>query len=119
MWCTCACLCVSVSASDPLPITQNHTQHTQTKRAAEQPAPKQNKTITTYTPSHPAYCAQRLLDPKYYGHDRESMVLALSEILHLGCRFVVGGRMEGAQGGVFLTLEVCGWVGCCLYFSVV
>ena len=43
------------------------------------------------------------------------MVLALSEILHLGGRFVVGGRVT--PEGEFVTLEVCicvylgGWVG--------
>ena len=84
--------------------THTHKNHVPQQRLLNNPP--QNKTITTYTPSHPAYYAQRLLDPKYYGHDRESMVLALSEILYLGCRFVVGGRMEG--GGAFLTLEVCG-----------
>lgn len=54
---------------------------------------------------------QRLLDPKYYGNDRENMLLALAEIMHLGCRFVVGGRVDAAAGA-FVTLEVGG--GCLL-----
>ena len=48
--------------------------------------------------------AKRLLDTKYYDHSANEMVAALSEIKHLGCIFVVGGREEG---GKFLTLEDC------------
>jgi nicotinic acid mononucleotide adenylyltransferase len=48
--------------------------------------------------------AKRLLDTKYYGSSVNEMVAALSEIKHLGCVFVVGGREEG---GKFLTLEDC------------
>jgi hypothetical protein len=46
--------------------------------------------------------AKRIVDKKYYGNDDLSMVAALSEIAALDCRFVVGGRKEGAE---FLTLE--------------
>jgi len=48
--------------------------------------------------------AKRLLDTKYYDHSANEMVAALSEIKHLGCTFVVGGREES---GKFLTLEDC------------
>jgi hypothetical protein len=47
--------------------------------------------------------SQRLVDIKYYGQSVENMVLALSEIKYLGCRFIVGGRVEA---GRFVTLEV-------------
>ena len=47
--------------------------------------------------------AKRILDKRYYdGGSESAMVAALAEIKSSGCKFVVGGRVEG---GAFLTLE--------------
>ncbi|CAM9594504.1 unnamed protein product [Ectocarpus fasciculatus] len=47
--------------------------------------------------------AKRIIDPRYYGNSQVEMVSALSEIRHLGCSFIVGGREDA--GGRFLTLD--------------
>ena len=39
----------------------------------------------------------RLVDPKYYGGSRTTMLIALEEIRSLGCSFLVAGRMDGAE----------------------
>ena len=36
----------------------------------------------------------RLIDPKYYGDDRDSMLDALADMRDLGAHFIVGGRVE-------------------------
>lgn len=46
--------------------------------------------------------ASRILDLKYYGNSDLSMVAAIAEIAHLGCRFLVGGRVVN---GTFMTLD--------------
>ena len=46
--------------------------------------------------------AARLVDPKYYGGDRDMMREALSQIRHQGCRYLVAGRV---QDGRYLSLE--------------
>ena len=45
--------------------------------------------------------AVRVVDPKYHGGTQESLGQVLSEILELGCRFLVAGRVKE---GVFRTL---------------
>ena len=39
----------------------------------------------------------RLVDPKYYGGNPTSMLIALAEIRDLGCTFLVAGRWDGAE----------------------
>ena len=46
--------------------------------------------------------AVRLVHPRYYGDDTETMIQALSRIRDLGCRFLVAGR---ADGDTFRTLN--------------
>ncbi|MCE2404653.1 MAG: hypothetical protein J4F43_05785 [Dehalococcoidia bacterium] len=46
--------------------------------------------------------AVRLVHPRYYGDDPRAMVLALSRIRDLGCRFLVAGRTDG---DTFRTVE--------------
>ena len=46
--------------------------------------------------------ASRILDPKYYGNSDLSMVAAIAEVAHLGCRFLVGGRVVN---GNFTVLD--------------
>jgi hypothetical protein len=45
--------------------------------------------------------AERIVQPKYYGHDLAAMARALASIRKQGCRFLVAGR---AAGGRFVTL---------------
>ena len=48
--------------------------------------------------------AVRLVEPRYYGGDEAGMVRALAAIRHLGCRFLVAGRVHD---GIFaLPAEV-------------
>ena len=51
--------------------------------------------------------AERLLDPRYYGHSETRMAEALEYIRHQGCRFLVAGRRmaEGARAGTYVGLE--------------
>lgn len=46
--------------------------------------------------------AARLVDPKYYGGDRQVMVESLAGIRRHGCRFLVAGRI---QDGRYISLE--------------
>ena len=45
----------------------------------------------------------RLVDPKFYGDDRDAMVTALLTIRDSGCSFIVGGRIDA--DGIFETYE--------------
>jgi hypothetical protein len=47
--------------------------------------------------------ALRLLDPRYYGGNEESMVQQVRGLAELGCRFLVGGRSD--QAGRFWELH--------------
>jgi hypothetical protein len=47
--------------------------------------------------------AERLLQPRYYGHDRQEMMKALGSIVAHGCSFLVAGRLN-CQGR-FCCLE--------------
>jgi len=40
----------------------------------------------------------RIIDPKYYGNDRESMLGAVRDMGDAGAHFVVGGRLEQGMG---------------------
>lgn len=40
--------------------------------------------------------AVRIVHPRYYGHDSEAMIRALTAIREHGCRFFVGGRVDSA-----------------------
>lgn len=42
--------------------------------------------------------------PKYYGDSDTSMQLVLAEIQHLGCHFLVAGRVDDKGDGTFKTL---------------
>jgi hypothetical protein len=45
--------------------------------------------------------AERIIQPRYYGHEEEAMRQALATIARNQCRFLVAGRAAGAQ---FMTL---------------
>ena len=47
--------------------------------------------------------AERVPNPKYYNNSRADMLSALSEILDLGCRFLVAGRT--GKDGVYLSAD--------------
>jgi len=42
----------------------------------------------------------RILNPKYYGNDRDNMIAALEDMMQKGVHFVVGGRLEQGTGGI-------------------
>ena len=42
----------------------------------------------------------RILNPKYYGNDRDNMIAALEDMRQKGVHFVVGGRLEQGMGGM-------------------
>lgn len=73
----------------------------------------------TQPPSHPSFppflppppsqvgwdTAVRVVMPKYYGDSDTSMQLVLAEIKHLGCHFLVAGRVDDKTDGGFKTLS--------------
>jgi hypothetical protein len=46
--------------------------------------------------------AVRVVDPRFYGHDREEMATVLGRLRQLGARFLVAGRQHG---GRYLSLD--------------
>ncbi|MCB9419321.1 MAG: hypothetical protein H6667_05935 [Ardenticatenaceae bacterium] len=47
--------------------------------------------------------AERILHPRYYQNNHENMLAALTEIRHLGCRFLVAGRVDNTNTFRHLT----------------
>jgi hypothetical protein len=43
--------------------------------------------------------AERIVDPRFYGGDRDSMLLALDAIRRKGCRFLVAPRLADPKAG--------------------
>ncbi len=50
--------------------------------------------------------AERMLDPRYYGHSEEQMTQSFSELRDLGCRFLVAGRVMHSQFETLADLAI-------------
>jgi hypothetical protein len=50
--------------------------------------------------------AERIAQPKYYGHSEAAMIAALNQIRTNGCRFLVGGRCRGNEFCTLSELEL-------------
>lgn len=50
--------------------------------------------------------AERLLDPRFYGHSEVRMTQSFTELRELGCRFLVAGRLEHGQFETLTDLAI-------------